>query len=140
MSNGCICCSLREDLLVGVARPARERRFDYLLIESTGVSEPLSVAETFTFAGEDGRSLSDFARLDTMVTVVDGAAFLDDLGTVEAIADRGESLGPGDERTVEAKPGKHGRCTRRVVGARSAKPSSPPTPFFGGSTATTSAT
>jgi len=100
MSNGCICCTLREDLLVEVARLAREGRFDYLLIESTGISEPLPVAETFTFAGDDGHSLSDFARLDTMVTVVDGQAFLDDLGTIEAIADRGESLGPDDERTV----------------------------------------
>jgi len=100
MSNGCICCTLREDLLVEVARLADEGRFDHLLIESTGISEPLPVAETFTFAGDDGRSLSDVARLDTMVTVIDGRAFLDDLGTVEAIADRGESLGPEDERTV----------------------------------------
>jgi G3E family GTPase len=71
MSNGCICCTLREDLLLEVARLAGEGRFDQLVIESTGISEPLPVAETFTFAGEDGRSLGDVARLDTMVTVVD---------------------------------------------------------------------
>jgi G3E family GTPase len=100
MSNGCICCTLREDLLVEVARLAAGGRFDYLLIESTGISEPLPVAETFTFAGDDGRCLGDVARLDTMVTVVDAGAFLDDLGSIEAIADRGESLGPDDERTV----------------------------------------
>ena len=100
MSNGCICCTLREDLLVEVARLAGAGRFDYLLIESTGISEPLPVAETFTFAGEDGRCLGDVARLDTMVTVVDAGAFLDGLGSVEAIADRGEALGPDDERSV----------------------------------------
>ena len=71
MSNGCICCTLREDLLLEVAGLAREGRFDQLVIESTGISEPLPVAETFTFADEQGRSLNDLARLDTMVTVVD---------------------------------------------------------------------
>ncbi|HET6508079.1 MAG TPA: GTP-binding protein [Baekduia sp.] len=100
LSNGCICCTLREDLLVEVARLAAAGRFDYLLIESTGISEPLPVAETFTFAGDDGRSLGDVARLDTMVTVVDAGAFLDDLGSVDAIARRGEALGPDDERSV----------------------------------------
>ena len=75
MSNGCICCTLREDLLLEVSRLANEGRFDYLLIESTGVSEPLPVAETFTFADESGRSLSEVARLDTMVTVVDVVNF-----------------------------------------------------------------
>src|SRR5690606_8715754 len=75
MSNGCICCTLREDLLEEVGRLAREGRFDYLLIESTGISEPLQVAETFTFRDEQGQSLSDLARLDTMVTVVDGVNF-----------------------------------------------------------------
>ncbi|MDV8120816.1 GTP-binding protein, partial [Pseudomonas aeruginosa] len=75
MSNGCICCTLREDLLEEVGRLAREGRFDYLLIESTGISEPMPVAETFTFRDELDRSLSDVARLDTMVTVVDGMNF-----------------------------------------------------------------
>ena len=69
MSNGCICCTLREDLLLEVGRLAREGRFDYLLIESTGISEPMPVAETFTFTGEDGTSLGDIARLDCMATV-----------------------------------------------------------------------
>ncbi len=72
-SNGCICCTLREDLLVEVARLAREGRFDYLLIESTGISEPAPVADTFTFAISESQSLSDLAELDTMVTVVDCA-------------------------------------------------------------------
>jgi len=76
MSNGCICCTLREDLLIEIERLASEKNFDYLLIESTGISEPLPVAETFTFVDEDGRSLSDIARLDTMVTVVDAYNFL----------------------------------------------------------------
>jgi len=71
MSNGCICCTLREDLLVEVAKLARENRFDYLLIESTGISEPLPVVEIFTFEFETGNSLSDVARLDTRITVVD---------------------------------------------------------------------
>jgi G3E family GTPase len=100
MTNGCICCTLREDLLVEVARLCDEDRFDYLLIESTGISEPLPVAETFTFEDEDGRSLSGLAQLDTMVTVVDTAAFLDDLGSLDAIAQRGAALGPEDERSV----------------------------------------
>jgi G3E family GTPase len=78
MQNGCICCTLREDLLVEVARLARAGRFDYLLIESTGVSEPLPVAETFTFEDESGRALAEVARLDTMVTVVDALNFLRD--------------------------------------------------------------
>jgi G3E family GTPase len=100
MTNGCICCTLREDLLVEVGRLAQEGRFDHLLIESTGISEPMPVAETFTFADESGRSLGDLARLDTMVTVVDAGAFLADSAGIEQIAARGESLGPEDERTV----------------------------------------
>ncbi|TVQ50055.1 MAG: GTP-binding protein [Gammaproteobacteria bacterium] len=100
MSNGCICCTLREDLLREVAGLAREGRFDYLLIESTGISEPLPVAQTFTFADEDGISLGDVARLDTMVTVVDALNFLRDYATADFLADRGESLGEEDDRTV----------------------------------------
>ncbi|WP_312933198.1 zinc metallochaperone GTPase ZigA [Pseudomonas sp.] len=100
MSNGCICCTLREDLLEEVARLAQEGRFDYLLIESTGISEPLPVAETFTFRDEQGRSLSDLARLDTMVTVVDALNFMTDYQAAEALASRGETLGEDDERSI----------------------------------------
>lgn len=100
MSNGCICCTLREDLLIEINRLAKDGRFDYLLIESTGISEPLPVAETFTFADEDGFSLSDVARLDTMVTVVDAFNFLRDYQSSDSIAERGESLGEEDDRSV----------------------------------------
>ncbi|MEN2395029.1 zinc metallochaperone GTPase ZigA [Pseudomonas sp. B22(2024)] len=100
MSNGCICCTLREDLLEEVGQLAREGRFDYLLIESTGISEPLPVAETFTFRDEQGRSLADVARLDTMVTVVDGVNFLLDFQAAESLASRGETLGEEDERSI----------------------------------------
>lgn len=100
MSNGCICCTLREDLLVEVARLAQEGRFDYLLIESTGISEPLPVAETFTFRDEQGRSLSDLARLDTMVTVVDGLHFLRDYNAADNLASRGDFLEEADERSI----------------------------------------
>ena len=100
MSNGCICCTLREDLLEEVSRLAHEGRFDYLLIESTGISEPLPVAETFTFRDEQGRSLADVARLDTMVTVVDGLNFLQDFNAAESLASRGETLGEEDERAI----------------------------------------
>ncbi len=100
MSNGCICCTLREDLLEEVTKLAKDGRFDYLLIESTGISEPLPVAETFTFADEDGISLSDVARLDTMVTVVDAVNFLKDYETAKLLQDTGESLGEEDERSV----------------------------------------
>ncbi|MBC3206051.1 GTP-binding protein [Pseudomonas sp. SWRI111] len=100
MSNGCICCTLREDLLEEVSKLAREDRFDYLLIESTGISEPLPVAETFTFRDEHGQSLSDIARLDTMVTVVDGMNFLPDFQAAESLASRGEILGEEDERSI----------------------------------------
>lgn len=100
MSNGCICCTLREDLLEEVSQLAREGRFDYLLIESTGISEPLPVAETFTFRDENGQSLNDIARLDTMVTVVDGMNFLLDYQAAESLASRGETLGEEDERSI----------------------------------------
>ncbi len=100
MSNGCICCTLRDDLLKEVGRLATEKRFDYLLIESTGISEPLPVASTFEFRDELGHSLSDVARLDTMVTVVDAANLLKDYASADFLADRGESLGEGDDRSL----------------------------------------
>lgn len=100
MSNGCICCTLRDDLLEEVSRLANEGRFDYLLIESTGISEPIPVAQTFTFEDENGVSLSQTSRLDTMVTVVDAANFLRDYNEAEALQERGESLGEDDHRTV----------------------------------------
>ena len=100
MSNGCICCTLREDLLEEVNNLAKEGRFDYLVIESTGISEPLPVAETFTFADEEGVSLSDIADLDTMVTVVDAVNFLKDYEEAKYLQDTGESLGDEDERSV----------------------------------------
>ncbi|BDY17202.1 hypothetical protein Sulfitobl28_31720 (plasmid) [Sulfitobacter pontiacus] len=100
MTNGCICCTLRDDLLVEVRRLAEEGRFDYLLIESTGISEPLPVAATFDFRDEDGESLSDAARLDTMVTVVDTVNLLNDYSSHDFLRDRGESLGDADDRTL----------------------------------------
>jgi len=100
MSNGCICCTLRDDLLVEVRRLAAEGRFDYLLIESTGISEPLPVAATFDFRDEHGESLSDVARLDTMVTVVDAVNLLRDYSSHDFLKDRGETLGDEDERTL----------------------------------------
>jgi len=100
MSNGCICCTLREDLLEEVNKLAKEGRFDYLVIESTGISEPLPVAETFTFADEEGVSLSDVSNLDTMVTVVDAVNFLKDYEEAKYLQDTGESLGEEDERSV----------------------------------------
>ena len=100
MQNGCICCTLREDLLKEVALLADEGRFDYLLIESTGISEPLPVAETFTFADESGASLSDHARLDTMVTVVDASRFTEDYIKAEDLRERGIALSDEDDRTV----------------------------------------
>ena len=100
MSNGCICCTLREDLLLEVNKLAHAGRFDYLVIESTGISEPLPVAETFTFADEDGVSLSDVAELDTMVTVVDAVNFLRDYDAAKYLQDTEESLGDEDERSV----------------------------------------
>ena len=100
MSNGCICCTLREDLLVQVRDLAAEERFDYLLIESTGISEPLPVATTFEFRDEEGNSLSDLALLDTMVTVVDTANLTQNYSSTDLLKDQGESLGEQDERTV----------------------------------------
>ena len=100
MSNGCICCTLREDLLIEVTDLAKAGKFDYLLIESTGISEPLPVAETFTFADENGVSLSDVSTLDTMVTVVDAVNFLKDFNEAKYLQEVGESLGEEDERSV----------------------------------------
>lgn len=100
MSNGCICCTLRDDLLIEVSRLAREGRFDYLLIESTGISEPVPVAQTFTFEDDDGSTLNEVAHLDTMVTVVDAACFLRDYRAADDLRVRGVSLGEEDERTV----------------------------------------
>lgn len=100
MSNGCICCTLRDDLLAEVRRLAIAGRFDYLLIESTGISEPLPVAATFDFRTEDGESLSDVARIDTMATVVDAVNLLGDFSSHDFLRDRGEALGDDDERTL----------------------------------------
>ncbi|MEO0378685.1 MAG: GTP-binding protein [Pseudomonadota bacterium] len=100
MSNGCICCTLRDDLLDEVRRLAGEGRFDYLLIESTGISEPLPVAATFDFRDEHGDSLADVSRLDTMVTVVDAVNLLKDYSSHDFLSDRGETMGEEDERTL----------------------------------------
>ena len=100
LSNGCICCTLRDDLLREVAALARAGRFDYLVVESTGISEPVPVAQTFTFTDEAGQSLSDVARLDTMVTVVDVASFLEEYRVADSLQKRGQALGEDDERTV----------------------------------------
>ena len=100
LSNGCICCTLREDLLIEINKLAEEKKFDYLVIESTGISEPLPVAETFTFEDENGVSLSDAANLDTMVTVVDAVNFIKDYEEAKYLQETGESLGEDDERSV----------------------------------------
>jgi G3E family GTPase len=100
MTNGCICCTLRDDLLKEVRALAESDRFDYLLIESTGISEPLPVAATFDFRSEEGESLSDVSKLDTMVTVVDAVNLLKNYSSTVFLADRGESLGEGDRRTL----------------------------------------
>lgn len=100
MSNGCICCTLRDDLLDEVHRLARAKRFDYLLIESTGISEPLPVAATFDFRDEAGESLSDVSRLDTMVTVVDAVNLLRDYSSHDFLRDHGQTMGEADERTL----------------------------------------
>ncbi len=97
-SNGCICCTLRDDLHKEVRRLADEQRFDYLLIESTGISEPMPVAATFAVRDEDGFSLSDVARLDTMVTVVDCESFVADFCSSDRLQNRGEAAGPDDKR------------------------------------------
>lgn len=101
MSNGCICCTLREDLMIEVEKLAGENRFDYLLIESTGISEPVPVAQTFSFTDEEkGIDLSRFSYIDTMVTVVDCYNFFNDFGTNELLADRKLTDMPGDNRTI----------------------------------------
>jgi G3E family GTPase len=100
MTNGCICCTLREDLMQEVAKLAAEGRFDALLIESTGVSEPMPVAATFDFTTEDGFCLGDVAKLDTMVTVVDAKAFLEDYASADTLRQRGESAGEEDHRLL----------------------------------------
>ncbi|MFD5456378.1 GTP-binding protein [Streptomyces olivaceus] len=100
LTNGCICCTLRDDLLDEVDRLAREGRFDYLLIESSGISEPMPVAATFAFARDDGATLGELARLDTMVTVVDAANFLPELAGGDELTDRGLDQYENDERTV----------------------------------------
>lgn len=100
MTNGCICCTLRDDLLQQVRELAHGGRFDYLLIESTGISEPLPVAATFAYRDEDGESLSDIARLDTMVTVVDAHNLLRDFSSHDFLADHGEVSAEEDERTL----------------------------------------
>ena len=101
MSNGCICCTLREDLMIEVEKLANEDRFDYLLIESTGISEPVPVAQTFSFVSEDGDiDLSKFSYIDTMVTVVDCFNFFNDFGTNELLVDRKLTDMEGDDRTI----------------------------------------
>lgn len=100
MTNGCICCTLRDDLLQEVTSLASQGRFDHLLIESTGISEPLPVASTFEFRDEEGFSLSDVAKLDSMVTVVDAASLLKDYASSDFLRDRGETLGDEDNRTL----------------------------------------
>jgi G3E family GTPase len=100
MSNGCICCTLREDLLTEVRKLCAEGRFDYLLIESTGIGEPMPVAATFDFRDEDGNSLNDIARIDTMVTVVDGVNLLRDFSSEDLLAQRGEVAGDEDNRSL----------------------------------------
>ena len=100
MTNGCICCTLREDLLIEVARLAGEGRFDHLVIESTGISEPMPVAETFSFEDEEGNSLSQLAELDTMVTVIDAGNFMNDFGSWDDLTDRRMGLDDEDDRNI----------------------------------------
>ncbi|PZU85174.1 MAG: 4-hydroxytetrahydrobiopterin dehydratase [Shinella sp.] len=100
MTNGCICCTLRDDLLREVRDLAVQGRFDYLLIEATGIAEPLPIATTFEFRDDNGQSLSDVAQLDTMVTVVDAANLLNDYSSSDFLEDRGETAGDGDNRAL----------------------------------------
>ncbi|HVW53058.1 MAG TPA: GTP-binding protein [Trinickia sp.] len=100
LSNGCICCTLREDLLAEIDRLAKENRFDAILIESTGIAEPMPIAETFSFSDDEGHALADVARLDTMVTVVDAFNFLRDYASAEALAERGLAASEEDDRTI----------------------------------------
>lgn len=100
LTNGCICCTLREDLIATVGALAKQRRFDYLVIESTGISEPMPVAATFSWEFDDGFSLGQIAKLDTMVTVVDASTFLTELAKGEALADRQMTAGEGDDRSI----------------------------------------
>lgn len=100
LTNGCICCTLRKDLVEAVGALARQNRFDQLVIESTGISEPMPVAATFSWEFEDGFSLSDLARLDTLVTVVDASTFLTELARGEALAERDLAAGEGDARSI----------------------------------------
>ena len=113
MTNGCICCTLRDDLLKEVRALAESERFDYLLIESTGISEPLPVAATFDFRTEEGDSLSDVAVLDTMVTVVDAVNLLRDYSSSDFIRDRGESLGDRRQADDGGSAGGADRIRRR---------------------------
>ncbi len=100
LSNGCICCTLRNDLLTEVGRLAAEGRYDYLLIEGTGIAEPRPIAATFSFCDENGVSLSDFAKLDTMVTVVDAASLLANYSSADLLRDRGLQRDGEDRRTL----------------------------------------
>jgi G3E family GTPase len=100
LSNGCICCTLREDLFVELAGLAARGDLDHVIVESSGISEPMPVAETFTFRDGQGTSLGDVAKLDTLVTVVDGFSFLDELYAVEELRDRGWNVSKEDDRTV----------------------------------------
>ncbi|TGM48115.1 GTP-binding protein [Leptospira biflexa] len=100
MSNGCICCTLREDLLIEITKLAKENVFDFILIESTGISEPLPIAETFTFADENGVSLSDLVTLDSMITVVDAVNFLNDFESLDSLKERELGAGEEDDRDI----------------------------------------
>lgn len=100
MSNGCICCTLREDLLIEIEKLAKANKYDYLVIESSGISEPLPVAQTFTFADENGHSLGEYAKLDTMVTVIDGSSFLSTYTQGKSLKEVGQELNQEDTRTL----------------------------------------